>query len=215
MSGLEDLNRELEEKNLLGFWTFVRETSYEPASFFEPCMWKWKDVSSALDKAGDVLDLTQSFRRFIGFRTPSVKLGTTHTMLLGAQLVKPGEIAEAHHHTMGAIRFVIRGGGAQTTVNGNPFRWNRVISSQLPASLGMITTTAQTSQSSGSMGPTVLLSNIWESASASASKKNSKLTSARLAHPHTNSALLVPVGFPRTRSNHRLTAIAGKIRKRA
>jgi len=50
-----------------------------------------------------------------------VKMGTTHTMLLGAQLVKPGEIAEAHHHTMGAIRFVIRGGGAQTTVNGEPF----------------------------------------------------------------------------------------------
>jgi len=84
-------------------------------------MWKWKDVSGALEKAGEVLDLTQSFRRFIGFRTPSVKMGTTHMMLLGAQLVKPGEIAEAHHHTMGAIRFVIRGGGAQTTVNGEPF----------------------------------------------------------------------------------------------
>jgi len=121
VSDLEKLNQELEEKNLVGFWTFVTQTSYEPKPFFNSCMWKWKDVSGALEKAGEVLDLTQSFRRFIGFRTPSVKMGTTHTMLLGAQLVKPGEIAEAHHHTMGAIRFVIRGGGAQTTVNGEPF----------------------------------------------------------------------------------------------
>ena len=33
MTSLEELNRELEEKNLLGFWTFVRESAYEPSSF--------------------------------------------------------------------------------------------------------------------------------------------------------------------------------------
>lgn len=121
MADVEALNRELDENNLIGFWTFVRDISYEPAPPFEPCLWKWKQISTALDKAGEVLDLEQSFRRFIGFRTPALKMGTTHTMLLGAQLVKPGEIAEAHQHTMGAIRFVIRGGGAQTTVNGEPF----------------------------------------------------------------------------------------------
>jgi 1-hydroxy-2-naphthoate dioxygenase len=123
MTPLEELNSTLEEKNLLGYWNFVRHdsSSDEPAPFFESCLWKWKDMSSALEKAGEVLDLTQSFRRFIGFHTPEFKIGTTHTMLLGAQLVKPGEVAEAHRHTMGAIRFVVQGGGAQTTVNGEPF----------------------------------------------------------------------------------------------
>jgi gentisate 1,2-dioxygenase len=121
MSELEKLNHELDEKNLIGFWNIVTQPSYEPKATFESCLWKWKDISSALDRAGDVLDLEQSFRRFIGFRTPSLKMGTTNTLLLGAQLVKPGEIAEAHHHTMGAIRFVLRGGRAQTTVNGEPF----------------------------------------------------------------------------------------------
>ncbi len=121
MSKLQELNQELEEKNLIGFWNIVTEPSYEPKAPFGTCLWKWEDIATALDHAGDVLDLEQSFRRFIGFRTPSLKMGTTHTLLLGAQLVRPGEIAEAHHHTMGAIRFVIRGGGAQTTVNGEPF----------------------------------------------------------------------------------------------
>jgi gentisate 1,2-dioxygenase len=123
MDKLEELNRELEEKNLTGYWNLVRGRGddYEPRSSFEPCLWKWGDVSSALEKAGETLDLEESFRRFIAFHNPSLKMGTTHTLLLGAQLVKPGEIAKAHHHTMGAIRFVIRGGGAQTTVNGEPF----------------------------------------------------------------------------------------------
>jgi gentisate 1,2-dioxygenase len=121
MTELEKLNQHLEEKNLIGFWNIVTQSSYEPKAPFEPCLWKWEEISNALDRAGEVLNLEQSFRRFIGFRTPSIKMGTTNTLLLGAQLVKPGEVAEAHHHTMGAIRFVIRGGGAQTTVNGEPF----------------------------------------------------------------------------------------------
>ncbi|OGQ78721.1 MAG: hypothetical protein A3F90_06130 [Deltaproteobacteria bacterium RIFCSPLOWO2_12_FULL_60_19] len=123
MDKMEQLNRELEEKNLVGYWNIVRGRGddYEPKSSFEPCMWKWKDVSAAIDRAGETLGLEDSFRRFIAFRTPALKMTTTHTMLMGAQLVKPGEIAKAHRHVMGAIRFVIRGGGAQTTVNGEPF----------------------------------------------------------------------------------------------
>jgi len=123
MANLEEFNRELEEKNLLGYWNLVRERGdgYEPKSSFEPCIWKWSDVSPAMAKAGETLGLEDSFRRFIAFRTPSLKGSTTQTLLLGAQLVKPGEVAKAHHHTMGAIRFVIRGGGAQTTINGEPF----------------------------------------------------------------------------------------------
>jgi 1-hydroxy-2-naphthoate dioxygenase len=50
-------------------------------------------------------------RRFIAFRSPG-KVRTTHTLAAGVQLVKPGEIARAHRHTMGAICFVLRGGGA-------------------------------------------------------------------------------------------------------
>lgn len=94
MTPLEELNSVLEEKNLLGYWNFAQKASHdEPAPFYDSCLWKWQDISGALEKSGELLDLTQSFRRFIGFRTPEVKTGTTHTMLLGAQLVKPEEIA--------------------------------------------------------------------------------------------------------------------------
>jgi 1-hydroxy-2-naphthoate dioxygenase len=123
MNKLDELNQELQRKNLVGFWTIGRGTdyeAYEPASPFEPCIWKWSDVAGALNKAGETLSLNESFRRVVVFNTPSLRY-TTQTLFLGAQLVKPGEIAEAHRHTMGAIRFVVQGGGAQTTVNGEPF----------------------------------------------------------------------------------------------
>ncbi len=118
----EEFDRELKEKNLIGFWSFVRSGVHrEPSPSFEPCLWKGKDVHDAINKSGEMVGLNQSPRRFIGFRNPALKSGTSHTLLLGAQLVKPGEIAEAHRHTMGAIRFVIRGAGAQTTIEGEPF----------------------------------------------------------------------------------------------
>ncbi len=123
---LEEFDRELNEKNLIGFWSFARSGIYqEPNPSFEPCLWKWKDIYDAINKAGEMVGLNQTFRRFIGFRNPALKIGTAHTLLLGAQLVKPGEIAAAHRHTMTAIRFVVEGGGAQTTIEGEPFPMER------------------------------------------------------------------------------------------
>ncbi len=117
---LEEFNRKLDELNLIGYWGIPRREAFEPRSSFEPCMWRWDDVYCALNEAGEVLGLDESLRRFIAFRSPS-KLRTTHTIALGVQLVKPREIARAHRHTMGAIRFVLKGGGAQTTIEGEPF----------------------------------------------------------------------------------------------
>lgn len=121
MRNLEEFNHELAALNLLGFWNAGnRSETYEPKASYEPCIWRWKNVYASLVKAGELLTLEQTARRFIGFHTPN-KFRTTHTLAMGVQLVNPGEVAEAHRHTMGAIRFVLKGGGAQTTVNGEAF----------------------------------------------------------------------------------------------
>jgi gentisate 1,2-dioxygenase len=120
MDRVNEFNRKLEKLNLVGYWSIPRSEIFEPLSSFEPWMWRWKDMNSALNEAGEIFGLDQSFRRFIAFKSPT-KIRTSRTVALGAQLVKPGEIAEAHRHTMGAIRSVISGGGAQTTVEGEPF----------------------------------------------------------------------------------------------
>ena len=119
---IKDFDFELDEKNLVGYWNIASGRDFrEPRSSFEPYLWNWKDIEAALTKATEIIPPEESFRRFIWFRNPSLKRGTTHTLLLGAQLILPGEIAPAHRHAMGAIRFVVKGGVAQTTVEGEPF----------------------------------------------------------------------------------------------
>jgi gentisate 1,2-dioxygenase len=120
MSRIDEFNHKLDKLNLVGYWGIPRSESFEPKASFAPTIWRWDDVYAALMEAGDVLGMDDSLRRFIAFKSIG-KVRTTHTLALGVQLVKPGEVARAHRHTMGAIRFVLEGGGAQTTVEGEPF----------------------------------------------------------------------------------------------
>ena len=55
-----------------------------------------------------------AFRRNVGLQTGS------KTLAMGFQIVLPGEAAAAHRHTNTALRFVVSGGGAYTTSNGEP-----------------------------------------------------------------------------------------------
>jgi 1-hydroxy-2-naphthoate dioxygenase len=128
---LAEFNRQLADKHLLGFWNAgnIAET-YEPKASYEPYIWRWQDVYDGLMKAGELLTLEQTARRFIGFYTPN-KFRTTHTLAMGVQLVKPGEIAEAHRHTGSMIYHAFRGGGV-TTIGDKDFEWSEGDSFTIP-----------------------------------------------------------------------------------
>ncbi len=123
---LEDLDRELRGKHLAGFWSsnitgFDR--GIEPASEAVPYLWKWSDIYDGFLKARELVTLEKSERRTIRLMNPGlpVNLGTTRTVHMSVQLVRPGEIAKAHRHTLAAVRFVVQGEGAFTTVEGERF----------------------------------------------------------------------------------------------
>jgi gentisate 1,2-dioxygenase len=87
----------------------------------EPCLWKWRDVHESLVRAGEVISLENSERRVVRLVNPGLDpqhAFATHTLQISFQYVKPGENARAHRHTPAALRFVIEGNGAYTTVNG-------------------------------------------------------------------------------------------------
>jgi len=121
---LEDLDLELEEKNLEGFWAVDRTLSLEPSPTVRPHLWKWREIYGCLDKAGELVTLDRSERRTVRLINPGLKQevrSATRTIHLSVQLVKPGEIARAHRHNMAAIRFIVQGRGACTTVEGEQF----------------------------------------------------------------------------------------------
>jgi 1-hydroxy-2-naphthoate dioxygenase len=120
---LDDLNQELKAHHLIGYWTIPNTSTgfREPEAAFRPFLWKWIEIRAALDKAAQLIRPEEAFRRFIGYQHPDLKFGTAHTLLMGAQMVRPGEFAPAHRHTMEAIRFVVEGQGAATIVENEPF----------------------------------------------------------------------------------------------
>jgi 1-hydroxy-2-naphthoate dioxygenase len=120
---LKEFDAELSRLHMTGQWIYeellVRAIG-GPRPKGEPYIWKWDMVYAKLLEACEALPESQTARRSLLFNNPGIEThGTTHTLLMGIQIIKPGEEAWAHRHTMAAIRFVIQGdGGVYTTVDG-------------------------------------------------------------------------------------------------
>jgi gentisate 1,2-dioxygenase len=116
------LDRDMTAKNLSGYWRLGMEgLPPHPMTSVEPCLWKWADVHESLLRAGELINLENSERRVVRLVNPGLDQRhafATHTLQISFQYVKPGENARAHRHTPAALRFVIQGRGAYTTVNG-------------------------------------------------------------------------------------------------
>src|SRR3970040_3059350 len=117
---LKAFEDEIQSKNFKGYWQNIQgDFAREPVPSFPPCFWKGKDLFAAMEKAGDVIGLDVSFRRVIQLWNPALKNGTSRTLVLNLQLLKPGEDALSHRHMAGAIRFIVKGPGPLPLVDGD------------------------------------------------------------------------------------------------
>ncbi len=86
----------------------------------EPFAWRWEQARPLILKSGDIVTPDRDVeRRVLTLKNPGLDYGTTHTMVSALQLLLPGENAPAHRHTPTAIRWVLQGTGAYTTVEGD------------------------------------------------------------------------------------------------
>lgn len=95
---------------------------FEPKSIIEPYIWRWEDMRPAMLRAAEFLPVGAdgADRRVLNLINPGMepRIGTSHTLTASIQMVMPGEVADAHRHTINALRFIIEGHGATTTVDG-------------------------------------------------------------------------------------------------
>ncbi len=116
---LERLDQDLAARHLGGIWRLGLEVNQaSPATSVRPWHWPWADIHAGLLRAAELVSLEDSERRVVRLLNPADGVFTTHTMQASFSYVKPGEHARAHRHTPAAIRFVVQGHGAYTTVNG-------------------------------------------------------------------------------------------------
>jgi gentisate 1,2-dioxygenase len=120
MDRIRELNEDLRAKNLGGYWQVMEEIYKEPHST-APWFWSWTDIDGAIARAGEIVNLDASARRVIRLLHPGLSGSTSPTLQLNIQMLKAGEHAVAHRHTLAGIRFVIKGRGARCVVQGETF----------------------------------------------------------------------------------------------
>jgi gentisate 1,2-dioxygenase len=85
-----------------------------------PHRWGWAEVRPLLLEAARLVPIEQAERRVLVLRNPGLEgaYAVTPTLFAGLQIILPGEVAPSHHHTPAALRLIVEGRGAYTTVDG-------------------------------------------------------------------------------------------------
>ncbi len=101
-------------------WKHLDLLPKQPESKAVPHVWRYSQLRELLTRAGDLVDPEEAERRVLMLMNPGLegRAAATTNLYAGLQLVLPGEVAPAHRHAASALRFVVEGSGAYTTVDG-------------------------------------------------------------------------------------------------
>ncbi len=121
---LDEFSEEIHQFSLSPLWE--RTTRLVPGTNCVPFVWHFKSMLPLLIKASDVIEKKQADRRVLVMENPSLK-GTSYissTLFAGLQIIMPGEVAPSHRHTPNALRFLMTGKGAYTSIGGEKIMMN-------------------------------------------------------------------------------------------
>ncbi|MBN9427658.1 MAG: cupin domain-containing protein [Burkholderiales bacterium] len=113
----------LSARNLVPLWPSLRAVlpPGKPQARTRPTYWNYQDLRPLLLRAGELTPMEKAERRVLVLANPGhglEKMQASAAIYLGMQLLLPGEWAPAHRHTPNAVRMIVEGEGAYTTVNG-------------------------------------------------------------------------------------------------
>jgi gentisate 1,2-dioxygenase len=124
---LEDLPSDyvaaLKAQNLVPLWPSLRALlpPGRPRPNTRATHWSYEALRPLLLKAGELTPIEKAERRVLVLANPGhgpEKMQASAAMYLGLQLLLPGEWAPSHRHTPNAVRMIVEGEGAYTTVDG-------------------------------------------------------------------------------------------------
>ncbi len=82
--------------------------------------WVYADARKHVLESGSLISAAEAERRVLILENPGLRGQSciTQSLYAGLQLILPGEVAPAHRHTQSALRLVLEGQGAYTSVDG-------------------------------------------------------------------------------------------------
>jgi gentisate 1,2-dioxygenase len=118
-----DYREALTQRNLVPLWPNLRAVlpPQVPTRRTRPTFWPYASIKPLLLKAGELTPIEKAERRVLVLANPGhglENMQASAAMYLGMQLLLPGECAPAHRHTPNAVRLIVEGESAYTTVGG-------------------------------------------------------------------------------------------------
>jgi gentisate 1,2-dioxygenase len=136
----EDFYQRIDPWHLAPLWTRLKAlVPRQPLPVGVPHRWSYAQARPFVLESAEHISAREAERRVLILENPGLRGASqiTSTLYAGLQLIMPGEVAPAHRHTQSALRFIIEGSGAHTTVDGEkvlmepgdfvvtpPWRWH-------------------------------------------------------------------------------------------
>ena len=118
-----DYRARLADLHVLPAWTLLRAVMPVGAAVQKAVAfhWPYARLREELLRAGDLVPVEKAERRVLALINPGLNpdsLATLPSIFFGLQLIRPGERAPNHKHIPAAVRVILEGSGAYTTVEG-------------------------------------------------------------------------------------------------
>lgn len=120
-AAMDAFRRALATDNLSPLWDKMAAlAATEPSAGGHPCRWEWDNLRKQVMLAGEIVSTEEAERRVLVLENPAFpgEGRVTSSLYSGVQLILPGETAPSHRHTASALRLILEGRGAFTTVSG-------------------------------------------------------------------------------------------------
>ena len=122
-TALEHFYAELHAEHLEALWRInARIMPFEPRPRPKAWLWRFDNLARLAEQAGKLVPIDRGGdRRVLGCMNPGLPgvYGATATLWAAVQYLGPRESAPGHRHSPSALRFVVEGTGAWTTVDGD------------------------------------------------------------------------------------------------
>jgi len=116
----EEFYRRIDPENLAPLWMRLKGlVPREPTPRGVAHRWRYEAVRPHVMEAAVHITAQEAERRVLILENPALRGSSqvTGTLFAGLQLIMPGETAPPHRHTQSALRFIVEGDGAYTTVD--------------------------------------------------------------------------------------------------
>ncbi|MFQ5896694.1 MAG: cupin domain-containing protein [Candidatus Methylomirabilia bacterium] len=140
-NGIDEFHGDLDRRHLIPLWRVAGQLlPGQPKPCAIPYLWRWKELHALAMRAAELVPVDRAAeRRVLALANPGLPgaSAATPTLWGAVQILMPGELAPAHRHSPAALRFILQGEGAYTTVEGEkcvmrrgdlvltpPWRWH-------------------------------------------------------------------------------------------